>query len=85
MLYSIFAAAVFSYVKVWQVLKMVIMGCSASAAVALIVRPISARNEFRDTFIKATDAMAETLNSITRSFLSGTEQDLKNDSFIKQF
>ncbi|OAL01379.1 hypothetical protein IQ06DRAFT_335689 [Phaeosphaeriaceae sp. SRC1lsM3a] len=76
-------AAVFSYVKIWQVLKMIIMGCTASAAVSLIVRPISARNEFRDTFIKATDAMAESLNSITRSFLSGSEQDLKSDSFVK--
>jgi gas vesicle protein len=76
-------AAVFSYVKVWQVLKMIIMGCTASAAVSLLVRPVSARNEFRDTFIKSTDAMAETLNSITRSFLSGTEQDLKSDSFVQ--
>ncbi|KAH3920001.1 hypothetical protein HBI56_033660 [Parastagonospora nodorum] len=76
-------AAVFSYVKVWQVLKMIIMGCSASAAVSLLVRPISARNEFRNTAIKTTDAMAEILNSITRSFLSGTEQDLKSESFVK--
>jgi gas vesicle protein len=75
--------AVFSYVKVWQVLKMIIMGCSASAAVALLVRPTSARNEFRDTFIRSTDAMADMLNGITRSFLSGAEQDLKNDSFVK--
>jgi gas vesicle protein len=76
-------AGMFSYNKVWQVLKMVIMGCSASAAVSLLVRPTSARNEFRDTFIKSTDAMADILSSITRSFLSGTEQDLKSDSFIK--
>jgi gas vesicle protein len=75
--------AVFSYVKVWQVLKMIIMGCTASAAVSLLVRPISARNEFRDTFIKSTDAMAEILNSITRSFLSGTEQDLNSENFVK--
>jgi len=75
--------AIFSYNKVWQVLKMIIMGCSASAAVALLVRPMSARNEFRDTFIKATDAMGEILNSITRSFLAGIEQDLKSDSFVK--
>lgn len=73
----------FSYVKVWQVLKMIIMGCTASALVSLLVRPTSARNEFRDTFIQATDAMAEILNGITRSFLSGEEQDLKGDSFIK--
>lgn len=75
--------AVFSYNKVWQVLKMVIMGCTASAAVALLVRPTSARNEFRDTFIQATDAMADMLNGITRSFLSGAEEDLKNDAFVK--
>jgi len=75
--------AVFSYVKVWQVLKMIIMGCTASALVSLLVRPTSARNEFRDTFIKSLDAMEEILNSITRSFLAGTEQDLKSDTFVK--
>lgn len=76
-------AAMFSYNKVWQVLKMIIMGTIASAAVSLLIRPTSARNEFRDTFIKATDAMGEMLTSISRSFLSGAEQDLKNPSFIK--
>lgn len=76
-------AAKFSYNKVWQVLKMVIMGCSASAAVSLLVRPTSARREFRNTFIKSTDAMSEMLSSITRSFLSGAEQDLKSDVFVK--
>ncbi|KAF9696482.1 hypothetical protein EKO04_005582 [Ascochyta lentis] len=75
--------ATFSYVKIWQVLKMIIMGCTASAAVALLVRPTSARTEYRDTFIQSTDAMAENLNSIARSFLSGAEQDLRNDSFVK--
>ncbi|KNG50613.1 60s ribosomal protein l19 [Stemphylium lycopersici] len=76
-------AAKFSYVKVWQVLKMIIMGCTASAAVSLLVQPKSARNEFRDTFIQSTDAMAEMLNGIAVSFLSGSEQDLKSDSFVK--
>jgi gas vesicle protein len=76
-------AAKFSYDKVWQVLKMIIMGCTASAAVSLLVRPTSARNEFRDTFIKSTDAMAVVLVGITRSFLSGAEQEVKSDSFVK--
>lgn len=76
-------AAMFSYNKVWQVLKMVIMGTVASSAVALLIRPTSARNEFRDTFIKATDAMGEMLTIITRSFLSGSEQDLRDNAFIK--
>ncbi|KAF2711790.1 hypothetical protein K504DRAFT_465528 [Pleomassaria siparia CBS 279.74] len=76
-------SATFSYVKVWQVLKMIIMGCTSSSAVALLIRPTSARNEFRDTFIKATDAMGEMLTIITRSFLSGVEQDLKDPAFLK--
>jgi hypothetical protein len=76
-------AAHFSYNKIWQVLKMIIMGCTASAAVAFLVRPISARNQFRDTFIQSTDAMGDMLNAITRSFLSGAEQDLKNEDFLK--
>lgn len=76
-------AATFSYNKVWQVLKMVIMGTVSSSAVALLIKPTSARNEFRDTFIKSTDAMGEMLTSITRSFLSGSEQDLNDPSFIK--
>ncbi|KAF2876528.1 60S ribosomal protein L19 [Massariosphaeria phaeospora] len=76
-------AAMFSYNKVWQVLKMIIMGCIASSAVSLLVRPTSARSEFRDTFIKATDAMGEMLTIITRSFLSGSEEDLKSKAFVK--
>lgn len=76
-------AGMFSYNKVWQVLKMIIMGCTASALVCLLVRPTSARREFRDTFIQSTDAMADMLNGITRSFLSGAEQDLKSETFIK--
>lgn len=75
-------AGMFSYNKVWQVLKMVIMGCSASTLVCLLVRPTSARNEFRDTFIRSTDAMADMLNVITRSFLSGAEKDLKSEAFL---
>ncbi|EOA84863.1 uncharacterized protein SETTUDRAFT_32103 [Exserohilum turcica Et28A] len=76
-------AAKFSYAKVWQVLKMIIMGCTASTAVSLLVHPSSARKEFRDTFIQSTDSMAEMLNGIALSFLSGSEQDLKSDSFVK--
>ncbi len=76
-------AAMFSYEKVWQVLKMIIMGCTASAAVSLLVRPRLARTAFRDTCIHSTDAMAVMLNSITQSFLSGDEQDLKSEHFTK--
>lgn len=73
----------FSYNKIWQVLKMIIMGTVASSAVALLIKPMSARHDFRDTFIKACDSMGEMLTSITRSFLSGSEEDLKTPSFMK--
>jgi gas vesicle protein len=76
-------AAQFSYNKVWQVLKMIIMGIIASSAVALLIRPASARNEFRDTFIKATDAMGEMLTIITRSFLSGSENEFKDKAYSR--
>ncbi|KAF2267405.1 hypothetical protein CC78DRAFT_490269 [Lojkania enalia] len=76
-------AAQFSYNKVWQVLKMIIMGIIASSAVSLLIRPKSARIEFRDTAIKATDALGEMLTRITQGFLSGSEQELKSASFMK--
>ncbi|CAI6335501.1 unnamed protein product [Periconia digitata] len=73
----------FSYNKIWQVLKMIIMGTMATSAVSLLIKPSSARKEFRDTFIKACDSMGEMLTDITRSFLSGSEEDLKNPAFVK--
>jgi hypothetical protein len=76
-------AATFSYNKIWQVVKMVIMGTAASSAVSLLIRPTLARTEFRETFIKSTDALSEMLAVITRSFLSGSEQDLKDADFVK--
>lgn len=76
-------AATFSYNKIWQVIKMVLMGTVASTAISLLIRPTWARKEFRDTFIKATDAMSEMLGIITQSFLSGSEHDLKDEAYIK--
>ncbi|KAF2007830.1 hypothetical protein P154DRAFT_516634 [Amniculicola lignicola CBS 123094] len=75
-------AAKFSYVKIWQVLKMIIMGIIASATVSLAIRPSLARNEFRDSFIKATDAMGEMLTIITRSFLSGHEGEFMDTAYV---
>lgn len=75
-------AATFSYDKVSQVLKMVIMGIIASTAVSLLVKPISARKELRDDLRKATDSLGEMLTIITRSFLSGSEEELKHPAFV---
>lgn len=75
-------AATFSYVKVFQVLKMVIMGIIASTVVSLLIRPVSARKELREDLRKATDSLGVMLTAITRSFLSGCEEDLQHSSFV---
>jgi hypothetical protein len=72
---------VFSDDKIVQVLKMVVMGLTASFLVSLLVWPVSARTELRETMIKTTDSLSSMLTMITRGFLSGSESDLRSSSF----
>jgi hypothetical protein len=72
---------VFSDDKIVQVMKMVIMGITATSAVSLLVWPVSARTELRETMIKATDSFGDMLTMITRGFLSGSESDMRSTSF----
>ncbi|KAG9234793.1 Fusaric acid resistance protein-like-domain-containing protein [Amylocarpus encephaloides] len=69
--------------KIVQVMKMVIMGLSTSFAVSMLVWPVSARTELRETMIKTTDSLSSMLTMITRGFLSGSETDLRSSSFTK--
>jgi hypothetical protein len=72
---------VFENDKIVQMMKMVIMGITATSAVSLLVWPASARTQLRDTMIKATDSFGDMLTMITRSFLSCSETDLRSTSF----
>jgi hypothetical protein len=72
---------VFENDKIVQVMKMVIMGIMSTSAVSLLVWPVSARTELRETMIKATDSFGDMLTMITRGFLSGSESDLRSTSF----
>lgn len=74
---------VFSNDKIVQVMKMVIMGILATSAVGLLVWPVSARTELRETMISATDSFGDMLTMITHGFLSGSETDLRSTSFNK--
>ncbi len=74
---------VFTNDKIVQVMKMVIMGILATSAVSLLVWPVSARTELRETMIKATDSFGDMLTTITHGFLSGSETDLRSTSFNK--
>jgi hypothetical protein len=72
---------VFDNNKIIQVMKMVLMGVCATSFVSLLVWPVSARKELRETMIKATDSFGEMLIVITRAFLSGSETEMRSQSF----
>ncbi|RFU36167.1 hypothetical protein B7463_g195, partial [Scytalidium lignicola] len=72
---------VFSNDKIVQVMKMLIMGIFSTTAVCLLVWPVSARTELRDTMIKATDSLGNMLALITGAFLSGSEVELHSSEF----
>ncbi|TVY29561.1 Uncharacterized protein LHYA1_G000995 [Lachnellula hyalina] len=72
---------VFSNDKIIQVMKMVIMGITSTSIVSLLVWPVSARTELRNTMIKTTDSLGNMLTMITGGFLSGSEADLRSSAF----
>lgn len=72
---------VFSNEKIVQVMKMVLMGMFCTSIVSFLIWPISARTELRETMIKTTDSFGDMLTMITRSFLSGSESDLRSSAF----
>ncbi|TVY80910.1 Uncharacterized protein LSUE1_G003049 [Lachnellula suecica] len=72
---------VFSDDKIVQVMKMVIMGIISTSFVSLLVWPVSARKELRESMIKTTDSLGDMLTMITQGFLSGSETDLKSSNF----
>ncbi len=72
---------VFTDDKIVQVMKMVILGITFSSVVNLLIYPVSARRELRETMIKTTDSLGDMLTMITRGFLSGSETDMRSTSF----
>lgn len=75
-------AAEFSEDKVVQVMKMILMGVVAAMAVCFLVRPVSARKELRENMIQVTDSFGDMLAMITRSFLTGSAEELEQKQFI---
>ena len=72
---------VFSDDKIVQVMKMVMMGIISTSLVSLLIWPVSARTELRETMIRTTDSFGDMLTMITQGFLSGSETDLRSTSF----
>ena len=71
----------FSFAKISQVLKMIVMGVVATMAVSLIVFPVSGRLNLRKNIITVTDCLADMLALIANSFLSGFEQELEDKPY----
>ncbi|KAF2455318.1 Fusaric acid resistance protein-like-domain-containing protein [Lineolata rhizophorae] len=76
-------AGTISVDKVVQVLKMLVLGILATTLVSFTLQPISARRQLRRDFAQATDTLADMLAMITRSFLSGTEEELDHPHFVQ--
>lgn len=72
---------VFSNEKVAQVLKMLIMGVTTTAAVNLLLWRHSARQSLRQTMNRVSIPLGDMLYMITGGFLSGSEAGLSSDGF----
>ncbi|KAL9112563.1 MAG: hypothetical protein Q9227_003134 [Pyrenula ochraceoflavens] len=71
----------YSFAKIAQVLKMIIMGVVATMAVSFLIFPISAKQKLRQNMIDVTTSLADMLGSITSSFLEGSEAELEENAF----
>lgn len=77
-------AATFSDDKVMQVMLMICMGVAITTTVSFVISPVSARKELRENTIQVTDSFANMLSMITRSFLTGSEEELLQDPFLRR-
>ncbi|KAL4974522.1 transcriptional regulator of RNA polII, SAGA, subunit-domain-containing protein [Aspergillus desertorum] len=71
-----------SFAKISQVLKMIIMGVTATMTVSFFIFPISARKKLRSNITSVTESTATMLALITASFLSGSEEELQTSEFV---
>ena len=74
-------AAEFSDDKVTQVMIMIAMGVCATTAVSFLINPVSARTDLRNDLAQITDLFADLLTMITRGFLTGREEELRQQAF----
>ncbi|KAF7589040.1 hypothetical protein BBP40_004828 [Aspergillus hancockii] len=67
--------------KVFQVLKMLLMGIGVTMAVSFLVCPVSARKQLRSNLITQTRTMALIQSMVTESFLQRAEPSLQGPEF----
>ena len=74
-------AAEFSDEKVIQVMKMIFLGVVATTAVSLLISPVSAKVDLQSDLIQVTDSFSDLMTMITRGFLNGSEEELRQQQF----
>ena len=72
---------VFSNQKLVQILKMLVMGITATTTVNLFVWRVSAVSLLRESMTKTSTSLGDLLAMVTSSFLTGSEDDLPSDEF----
>lgn len=70
-----------SLVKIFQVLKIIVMGVIATMAVCFLIFPVSARTQLRKDLVEMTGSLGTMLAIITESFLQGSAEHLEQNSF----
>jgi uncharacterized membrane protein YgaE (UPF0421/DUF939 family) len=68
----------YSFERISQILRMLIAGIIATTTVSFLIFPISARRELRENLVDATDCLSDMLALVTSSFISGDENELKD-------
>ena len=71
----------FSFAKIGQVLKMILMGVVATMVVSFLILPTSARSKLRKNTINVTDTLADMLAILSNSFLTGGEDETERKEF----
>lgn len=76
-------AAKFSDDKIAQVMLMIMMGVFMTTVVSFSISPVSARRDLRENMGQVTDSFADMLTVITRGFLNGSEEELRQAQFLR--
>ncbi|KAL6866055.1 hypothetical protein ACO1O0_002155 [Amphichorda felina] len=73
----------FSSEKLLQMLKLLMLGVISTAAVNLLVWPVSARRVLRQNMIKGATSLGDKLSFIAKGFLVGSEDELNSADYAK--
>ncbi|OAA69573.1 60S ribosomal protein L19 [Cordyceps fumosorosea ARSEF 2679] len=71
----------FSDDRIVQVLKMLLIGITFSAAVNVLVWPVAARHILRKSITTASSTLSDRLSFVTRGFLIGSEEEVNSPEY----